>query len=103
MNGRFAEAENELQERNSISGSFSADAQGYSRLMVATASIGDYPSNIAVALALAGDRNRSFEYLQKAFSQQDTELVLCLRFPAFDSMRSDPRYADLMRKLGLSG
>jgi serine/threonine protein kinase/tetratricopeptide (TPR) repeat protein len=101
MSGRFAEAVSELQKPSSIPGSFSTDAQGYSHLMLETANLGDYPTNIAVAFAVAGDRNKSFEYLQKAFSREDTELVLCIRFPAFNSIRSDPRYADLMRRLGL--
>jgi hypothetical protein len=31
----------------------------------------------------------------------DDELIFCIRYPALDSIRSDPRYADLMRRLGL--
>jgi hypothetical protein len=50
---------------------------------------------------LAGDPNKAFEYLEKGFSGGDPDLILCLRYPAFDSMRSDARYADLMRRLGL--
>jgi hypothetical protein len=54
-----------------------------------------------MALAVAGDREKAFEYLDKAFTTEDTELNLCLGLPAFNSMRSDPRYKDLMRKLGM--
>jgi hypothetical protein len=55
----------------------------------------------AVAFAIRGDRKKAFEYLDEDFSHQGIELILCIRCPAFDSMRSDPRYADLMRQLGL--
>jgi hypothetical protein len=43
----------------------------------------------------------AFGYLEKAFADDDDELIFCMRYPVFDSMRSDPRYADLMRRLGL--
>jgi hypothetical protein len=46
-------------------------------------------------------RNKTFEYLDKGLSEEDSELILGIRFPALDSIRSDPRYADLMHRLGL--
>jgi hypothetical protein len=54
-----------------------------------------------MTFALSGDRNKAFEHLEKAFSGQDSNLLLCIRFPALDPLRSDPRYADLMHRLGL--
>jgi hypothetical protein len=59
------------------------------------------PADIGVALALAGDRKKAFEYLEKAFSEEDSDLVLAVRHPALDSIRSDPRFTNLMRRLGL--
>jgi hypothetical protein len=56
---------------------------------------------IAVGFAVSGDRNKTFEYLDKALSNQDDELIFSIRYPAFDSTGSDPRYAELMRHLGL--
>ena len=101
MMGHFAEAESEFQEASTVPGSWTPDAQSYSRLMIAgLPSLGN-AADIAVGLALAGDSNKMFAYLEKSYANGDTELVLCLRFPAFDSIRSDPRYADLMRRLGL--
>ena len=99
--GRFAEAVSELQIINDVPGSFSGDAQGYSKLMVALEIKRGAPADVAVSFALAGDPNKAFEYLEKGFSGGDPDLILCLRYPAFDSMRSDARYADLMRRLGL--
>jgi hypothetical protein len=54
-----------------------------------------------VIYALQGDRNKAFEYLEKAYAEQDAELMACIRFPAFDVLHSDPRYAEFMRKVGL--
>ncbi len=58
-------------------------------------------SALAIAYSIAGDRDQAFQYLEKAFSDGDNELLLVIRYPALDPLRSDPRYADLMRRLGL--
>jgi serine/threonine protein kinase/tetratricopeptide (TPR) repeat protein len=99
--GRFAEAESEFQKYISVPGSWSPDAQGYTRLILATPAEDDAVSAIAVGFGLTGDRNKAFEFLEKAFADQDDELLFCIRYPAIDSLRPDPRYADLMRRLGL--
>jgi predicted deacetylase len=61
----------------------------------------DFSAAVAVAAALAGNRDQAFDYLEKAYSDGDTELLVAIRYPALDSLRSDPRFADLMRRLGL--
>jgi serine/threonine protein kinase/tetratricopeptide (TPR) repeat protein len=99
--GRFPEAESEFQKFLSVPGSWSADAQGYTRMMLAVPPENDAVSAIALGFALAGDRDKAFEQLDKAFADQDDELIFGIRYPGFDSLRSDPRYADLMRRLGL--
>jgi eukaryotic-like serine/threonine-protein kinase len=99
--GHFAEAVREFQIATQVPGSWSADAQGYSRLTLTAPTAIDPVAAIAVGFALTGNRNKTFEYLEKAFSDGDDELIFCIRYPAFDSIRSDPRYADLMRRVGL--
>jgi eukaryotic-like serine/threonine-protein kinase len=102
--GRYADAVSELQKtafaRAAGPGSASPDLQGYIKLLLTPGIIGP-PTNIAVAYALAGDRNKAFEYLEKAYTEQDSELMACIRFPAFDPLRSHARFKDLMRRLGL--
>jgi hypothetical protein len=39
--------------------------------------------------------------MENAYSDHDSELTMCIRYPALDPIRSDPRYKDLMRKLQL--
>jgi hypothetical protein len=56
---------------------------------------------VAMAMAVTGERDKAFEYLNKAFADNEIELVLCIRYPTLDPIRSDPRYADLMRRLNL--
>jgi len=106
--GHFSEAESELKKVDDIGhtqvrGSWIAGAQGYADMLRAVlAANGNVPpADIGVALALAGDRKKAFEYLEKAFSEEDSDLVLAVRHPALDSMRSDPRFTNLMRRLGL--
>ncbi len=107
MTGKFEDAIGELKKFANVPGSFSADAQGFSRMLAAAVSqriSKDGPqaaADVAVGFAIAGDRDKAFEYLEKSIAGQDSELTECIRFPAFDPMRSDPRYADLMRRLGL--
>jgi serine/threonine protein kinase/tetratricopeptide (TPR) repeat protein len=101
-NGRYAEAVRELRKTTfgRVNGPASPDLQGYLKLML-TAGDTAPPTNIAVTYALAGDRNKAFEYLEKAYTEQDSELSACIRFPAFDVLKSDPRWAAYMRRLGL--
>jgi len=100
--GRFAEAVSELQKFDpSIPGSFSADAQGYNKLVLAIFSIRNNFSAVAVSYALLRDRDKTFEYLEKAYAGEDGDLEQSLRNPAMDSVRSDPRYGELMRRLGV--
>ncbi len=101
LTGRFAEAVSELRKFKSAPGSFSPDSKGYLALTLAIAPKDQWMSPEAVAFAINGDREKAFEYLERAYAEADEELINVIRFPAFDSIRSDPRYADLMRRVGL--
>jgi len=59
------------------------------------------PYNFVIIYTGLGDKDRAFEWLQKGFEQR-TRLIYRLKSrPMFDSLRSDPRYAELLRKMGL--
>lgn len=47
------------------------------------------------------DKDRAFEWLEKACQERDGWLVWLKADPLFDSLRSDPRFAALLKKLGL--
>jgi hypothetical protein len=59
------------------------------------------PLDFAVVYTGLGDRNSAFHWLEKA-CQERTMRIQELPQPIFDSLRSDPRYHDLMRRIGLS-
>ncbi len=83
------------------SATFSPDAKGFLDIMLAENAQVPLPANVAVAYALAGQRDKAFEYLDKAYAQRDDELTDVIRFPALDSLKSDPRWAALLKNLGL--
>jgi serine/threonine protein kinase/tetratricopeptide (TPR) repeat protein len=99
--GQFAAAVNEFRKYRDIPGSWSPDAQGYNKLALAAPPEDDDVSAIAVSFGVLGDRNHALDYLEKAFSNEDDELIFCIRYPALDPIRTESRYADLMKRLGL--
>jgi eukaryotic-like serine/threonine-protein kinase len=101
LTGKFDEAESEYQKYAPAPGSFSPDAKGYAQLTVASLHKDDEVTSAAVAFGIAGDRNKTFEYLEKAYANREGDLILYVRYPGFDPLRNDPRYADLVRRLGL--
>jgi tetratricopeptide (TPR) repeat protein len=60
---------------------------------------GDY-YDAAEDYALLGQRDAAFALLEKAFPTR-AELLLIKVDPDLDNIRSDPRYADLLRRMGL--
>ncbi len=98
--GRFADAVAEFHKAFSKTTEVTNDAKGYLQLML-TLEGSDRSGAVAVASALAGEKDQAFENLEKAFNDGDNELLICIRYPALDTLRSDPRYADLMRRFGL--
>jgi serine/threonine protein kinase/tetratricopeptide (TPR) repeat protein len=102
VTGDFASAVKELQKFAPIPGSWSGDAKGYRDLAQAAFSArADALTWVALACAVTGERNKALDYLEKALSNQEIEVVLCIRYPTLDPIRSDPRYAGVMRRLGL--
>ena len=59
------------------------------------------PMDFAVVYAGLGDANGAFEWLEHAYQSRSIRISE-LRSMYFDSFRSDPRYTDLMHRIGLS-
>ena len=48
-----------------------------------------------------GDLDRSFEWLEKAYEERSSNLLWARVFPIGKDIEHDPRFADLMRRIGL--
>lgn len=59
------------------------------------------PAQLAILYAALDRREEAFASLMKAYAEHDLWLQSLGVDPNYDSLRSDPRFADLMRKVGL--
>jgi tetratricopeptide (TPR) repeat protein len=49
-----------------------------------------------------GEREQAFAWLEKSYERRDEEIVLIKVDPRLDSLRSDPRFTDLLRRMNLA-
>ena len=57
--------------------------------------------HIATIYAALKDRDRAFEWLEKAFQERADWMVFLNVDPRFKSLHSDSRFADLLRRMNL--
>lgn len=56
--------------------------------------------DMAEISAQLGKKEQAFEWLEKAFEKRDYELMYLKVAPNLDPLRSDPKFADLLRRIG---
>jgi serine/threonine protein kinase len=63
---------------------------------------GEYVAAYEIALqyALIDDKEKAFEWLEKAYEERSGRMSYLFVEPQFDSIRSDPRFKELLRKIG---
>ena len=59
------------------------------------------PGELAILYTALGQSARAFVSLERAFDRRDVQLMFLGVDPAFDRLRSDARFADLMKRIGL--
>jgi tetratricopeptide (TPR) repeat protein len=59
------------------------------------------PLRIAMAYQRLGDSDAAFEWLEKAFATHSDAIVHLREQVAFDGLHRDPRFTDLLRRIGL--
>jgi len=57
------------------------------------------PTNIARLYAYAGDKEMALTFLEKAFDDKDSGLVHLQVDPDWDTLREEPRFRDVLRKM----
>lgn len=80
--GKHVEAENVLNRLNEMS---------------ATSYVSNY--HLALIHALLGNKENAFEQLEKAFEKRDGWLVWIYTEPQLDSLRDDPRFNELLKRI----
>jgi TolB-like protein/DNA-binding winged helix-turn-helix (wHTH) protein/Tfp pilus assembly protein PilF len=58
--------------------------------------------DMAAVFAGIGDPDTAFHWLEKAYTQRESQMAFLNITRRIDPLRSDPRFADLLRRMGLS-
>jgi hypothetical protein len=56
---------------------------------------------LAGTCSVLGEKDQAFEFLEAAYQQRASFLVFLGVLPTFDNIRSNPRYNNLLRRMGL--
>ena len=60
------------------------------------------PSFVAVVYGALGEHDQAFRWLEQAYEARSGLLVHAKVEPIFDDLREDPRFTNLLRRLGLA-
>jgi tetratricopeptide (TPR) repeat protein len=60
------------------------------------------PAELAIPYAALGETEQAFAALERAQAAHDPQLQLIGAVPAFDPLRADPRFKELVRRVGLA-
>ena len=60
------------------------------------------PYHFAIVHAGLGEKDRAFAWLERAYERHAVDLFTLKVEPMFDPLRPDPRFADLVRRVGLA-
>lgn len=59
------------------------------------------PGQLAIIYIALGEKDKAFEYLEEANKMYDLNVMRLKVERRFDPLRSDPRFADLVRRIGI--
>ena len=58
------------------------------------------PYALAMAHMAVGDLDGTFAWLDKMYEERDPGLIFMNEHPRYDGLRGDPRFQELLRKIG---
>ena len=59
------------------------------------------PTSVAMLYARAGEKDKAMQYLEQGFREHTRAIVNIKTEPQLDSLRSDPRFQDMIKRMGL--
>ena len=80
-----------------------SEARGVLKGLEALAGGGNVAMMLAKVHTGLGQLDEAFSWLDQAFTNRDGWLVGLSLEPGFDPLRNDPRYQQLLRRMGLAG
>ncbi len=118
--GRFDEARAQLDEANRVSGGVAGPSFGLAHLEAAAGNEAEARRilaeltearatrvvsawGIAVVHASLGDIDEAFRWLEIAVEERSSGLIMLRAHPRLDPIRKDPRYREMVRRVGLEG
>jgi len=107
MIGRYADANDAIGKWEPVPGNWTPDARGYGGKYIAAFDAirkrsGYVPhSFVAFAYAIQQDREKTLQAIDQAVAEHDEQVGQLIRVGAFDFVRKDPRYLQVMRTIGL--
>jgi len=113
LKGGYAESVEEFAKSQELNGKPEAAAfvresfarsgwQGFLRAMTETRRPSNLPPELSAAVfhAQLGEKEKAFDELNKAYENREFYLVLLKVDPRLDPLRDDPRFQELLRKVG---
>jgi TolB-like protein/DNA-binding winged helix-turn-helix (wHTH) protein/lipoprotein NlpI len=102
LNGKSAEQVAEYRQTASKYGLKEIYRKDLNKLL-AQEKRGENVSLVGIALfdSLLGQKDEAFKYLEKMYDNHSAEMVLLKADTRFAPLRSDPRYIDLLKRIGL--
>ena len=58
------------------------------------------PVIVAFQYIFLGETDEAFAWLERAYRERDPRMLLLDSYPVFDPLRSDPRFDDLLSRIG---
>ena len=98
--GAAFEPAREAFQRSSEEGGFREGLRAVTRIQTQAETQVGQQYALAMLLATIGDTEEAMTWLERAYEERDLLLINAKTEPRLDSLRSDPRFQELVRRIG---